>query len=275
MLVILEEKAYLFDLNKVGNVYKKPELKTKFGTSPNPNGIGLLFSPTLKKDVVILPNGSKVIIYDSSKDDTIEHDVGEEVHVLAGNAFGGIFAYANKDGQKIQVHKIDDGSLINMYNRGKEPVEITSISIDMLCSRMAVASKKETIHVFSLPKGLVEIKPLEEEGKDSIYSQISEDTQPTIPKEMLESRHGSTDGFLSRFIGIGSTGERSYLKLSVDYPDKVCSIIGQNLVIIRSDGKMHSIDIQNEGKFSESSDEVETSQMFTLPKIDESTASEQ
>lgn len=155
MLVILESKAYLFDLSRNDNTYKEPKLIKKFDTHENSKGIGSLHSVG-EDSIVILPGlePGQVQMFTTINSEVKSFEVQMKVTQLAVNLFGKVFAITDIGGNYINLHKIEDGSLIKSFNRGKENVEITSIAFDPLCKRMAVASKKETIHIFALPKDL-------------------------------------------------------------------------------------------------------------------------
>jgi hypothetical protein len=142
--VVLEKVAYLFSLNLSEEVYHEPKLLKKFKTISNPKGIAALCSDKVA-NIVILPGEAEhtVQVYDSLRDEPVEiFDVEEEISVLEANINGGVFAHTDKNGSKIKLRYINNGELIQVYNRGKNHVEVTSIIFNELCMRMAVASKK-------------------------------------------------------------------------------------------------------------------------------------
>lgn len=219
--MILEKKAYLFDLHPKENIYKAPKISKKFETVENPNGIGCLLSHR-GRDVVILPGKTEngIQIYDSDREQTVEYDVGDHPVVISGNLHGEVFAHANSIGTEIKLHKIEDGTLLKSFDRGKSHVEITSIVFDKFCFRMAVASKKETIHVFALPKELALNGKTPEELKETAVLADSENPNAkSVPSSLLESRVNEQAGYLSKFF-YGSKGEKSYCKVYIDCPEK-------------------------------------------------------
>lgn len=219
--MILEKKAYLFDLNPKENVYKAPKASKKFETVDNPNGIGCLLSHR-GRSVVVLPGKTEsgIQIYDSEREQTFEYDVGDKPVVISGNLHGEIFAFAGETGTEIKIHKIADGTLLKSFDRGSKHVEVTSIVFDKYCFRMAVASKKETIHVFALPKELALNGKTPEELKESAALEDSENPNAkSVPSSLLESRVNEQAGLFSKYV-LGYKGEKSYCKVYIDCPEK-------------------------------------------------------
>jgi hypothetical protein len=131
LLVICDEKAYLFDFNKEETWYRKPQCTMKFDTCVNEKAIGCLNSHR-NRNVVILPGKTEnsVQIYDSDAEIQMEYDLGEIPVLLACNIHADIFAYANKKGYTINLHKIGDGTKYHSYTRGSSAADVTSIAFD-------------------------------------------------------------------------------------------------------------------------------------------------
>jgi len=127
----MEKRAFLFDLNPKLNVYKKPQLKMKFKTVENPNGIGCLVS-TFRTNYVVIPGttDTTVQIYDTMSDTLRELELKETPTVLSANPNANVFAHTDSAGKVIKLRNLEDGSLIKSYNRGKDEVEVTSIIFD-------------------------------------------------------------------------------------------------------------------------------------------------
>lgn len=192
-----------------------------------------------------------VQIYDTTTEEHIVVNLDDHPVALEGNIHGGVFAWASKGGTQMFLHKVDDGTLFMTLNRGKSHAEITSISFDKYCFRMAVCSTKDTVHVYALPKELALKDKTVEELKDSTFS-----NENSLPANLLESRYNTRAGLLSKFMY--GDGEWSYLKIYVPHPSKICAIEGNNLYILQDDGIMHTIDVQCEGSYYTNSKEVKT-----------------
>jgi hypothetical protein len=202
-------------LTKKDEIYKGPKLIKKFKTQSNLNVVGCLLSYK-KRSLVLLPGEKEnwIQIYDTDKDEVISYEIGEKPSIISGNLHGEIFAYSTKDGLEIKLFKISDGSLFKAFSRGANVAEITSISFDRYCLRMAVASKKDTVHVFSLPKELALCGRSEEELKQSIQTDMTEDqNSKSLPDSLLESRVNQTAGIFSFFSR--AKNEKSYLKVYI------------------------------------------------------------
>eukprot|EP00343_Euplotes_focardii_P002285 CAMPEP_0205806984 /NCGR_PEP_ID=MMETSP0205-20121125/10643_1 /ASSEMBLY_ACC=CAM_ASM_000278 /TAXON_ID=36767 /ORGANISM="Euplotes focardii, Strain TN1" /LENGTH=94 /DNA_ID=CAMNT_0053080619 /DNA_START=780 /DNA_END=1061 /DNA_ORIENTATION=- len=75
----------------------------------------------------------------------------------------------------------------------------------------------------------------------------------STPSSVFESRVNPTKGFFNYF---GSTEETSYLKVYISSLKKHVAIVDQNLMILTQEGKLYSIDMQNQGRFYENSNEI-------------------
>jgi hypothetical protein len=254
--VVLEKVAYLFSLNLSEEVYHEPKLLKKFKTISNPKGIAALCSDKVA-NIVILPGEAEhtVQVYDSLRDEPVEiFDVEEEISVLEANINGGVFAHTDKNGSKIKLRYINNGELIQVYNRGKDHVEVTSIIFNELCMRMAVASKKQTVHVFALPKELSKFAIERVASRQSIISDYIDPEAANKNSSLLESRYGATPGYFGKLFH--GEGEQSYLKVHINFPDKSIAIYKKNLVIARTDGIVQYVDIQAEGKLYDTDEEA-------------------
>ena len=206
-----------------------------------------------------------VQIYNTATEVLCEFELEETPAILSGNAYGRIFAYTCSSGNLIKIMSLEDGKLVKTYNRGKDKAEITSISFNTACIRMAVSSNKSTVHVFSLPKELYEKAASNYKNKVICDSLDSEFSAAKASINLLESRHGASPGLFQRYI-LGSEGEASYLKVYVDYPEKICTIYKNFLVILRADGVVHYIDVQEEGKYNFDHKKIKTVELFTQIK---------
>jgi hypothetical protein len=248
------EKAYLFDLNKKydvfkkQNVYQKPNFIKKFETCPNTKGTGCLLSYKNRNVVILRGISEKTVqVYDTEKEIVLMFDVGIVPAYLSGNIHGEIFAFTDESGTEIKLHKITDGTHFRTFFRGAKASEITSIAFDKYCLRMAVASTTDTVHVFSLPKELALCGKSEEELKQSIQTDESENcNSKSIPEALLESRINEKRGFFGAFIQ-GSSHEKSYLKAYIDSSEKQVAIHGNKLLILTKEGELFSMDVQLEG----------------------------
>lgn len=154
MLVILEEKSYLFSLNRQSEVYKDPYLITKFNTCLNPTAVGWLISRK-ERNVAIVPDQkeNRVQIYDSVNTDSIHiFEIKETPSIITANLYGDVFAVADSKGLSIKIYNLNDGSFLNEYSRGIDSAQINWIAFEKYWRRMAVTSNKETVHCFTLPK---------------------------------------------------------------------------------------------------------------------------
>lgn len=253
--MICENKAYLFSLNRKENIYKAPSLLKKFDMFENETGIGCLLSYK-QRNVAILPANTEnaAQIYDSETGEVNEFDIGVKPIVLSGNLHGEVFAYADQTGTAIRIHKINDGTLVKEFDRGTSHVEITSIAFDKFCFRMAITSKKETVHVFSLPKKLAFNGKSPEEVKKSFVPSDYENDK-SLPSSLLESRVNERPGLFKQLI-YGSKSDKSYLKVYIESPNKTWSIVDGKLLILTDTGNLYSIDIQEKGSYYSTSKEV-------------------
>lgn len=236
------------------NKWKDPQLVKKFKTGKNEKGIGSLYSYR-RRDLVILPSEKEksIQIYDSKEGEEVkEIDIGEEPSILAANLHGEVFAFAGESGTQIHVHKLSDGSLFKSLTRGSKAKEITGIEFDQYCYRIAVCSKGDTIHVFSLGSELATNGKTPEEMKTSLMSIDSSATDKSIPADLLESRANAGTGFFGYF----SSSEKSYLKVYIYSPEKSISIVKNKLCILTKEGQVYSIDIQSQGAYYDTSPEV-------------------
>lgn len=151
--MILEKKAYLFDLCKHEDTYQKPKLLKSFNTCENLKAIGCLLSGT-HRNIVILPGEELtcVQVYDSDYEDVKTYDLKTVPSILSGNIAGEVFAFSDLSGKSIRFHSLNDGDLLKEFDRGDKIAEITSISFDPYCRRVAVTSNLDTVHVYALPK---------------------------------------------------------------------------------------------------------------------------
>jgi WD40 repeat protein len=228
----------------------------------NERAIGCLNSHR-SRNVVILPGKTEnsIQIYDSDAENQMEYDLGEIPVLLAYNIHADIFAYANKKGYTINLHKIGDGKKYHTYTRGSSAADVTSIAFDKYWFRMAVGSSTDTIHVFSLPKELALNGKSAEEVKCSIATYETEESNAkSIPPSMLASVTNPTAGMFSKFFG--SSGEKSYLKVYISSPEKHLAINHDKLLILTHDGNLHSIKINCKGSHDVTSDEVHTFDMY-------------
>lgn len=255
----------MFDFHKEEEKYSEPTLVKKFETIDNPDGIGNVYSYK-KRNVVILPGTTEtsIQIYDSNTAETSEYDVGVKPSIVAANIHGEVFAFVDVTGTDIKLHHLKDGTFYKSFTRGKEHVKVTSIVFHKFCIRMALVSTKETVHVFSLPKELALNDMTEEELKEELGKQIkksydSEEQEDvnskSLPASLLESRVNQRAGFFGTYV-LGTTGEYSYLKVYINCPNKSCTIVGDKLKIITSEGNLYSISIQCEGSVYENSQEL-------------------
>lgn len=265
-MVILENKAYLFDFKVEDRKYKEPTLTKKFITHDNSKGLGCLYSHH-QRNVVILPGSTPTClqIYDSKTgEEVVEYDIGEKPEIFAANIHGDIFAFAGETGQQIHIMNLLDGTKYKSYVRGNSKIEITSIVFDQFCFRMAVASKGDTVHVYSLPKELGLNGKSELEVKNSLMSLENDyKNNKSIPYTILESRINPTPAFYDFF---SIKGEKSYLNVHIASPEKSLAILGRNLIILTQNGIVYSINIQEEGHYYRDSDEVK---VFDLVKNEE------
>lgn len=212
---------------------------------PNSKGLAWVHSDGYNTVVVTLgTNENTVQVYDHFNDKLEEYDVEENIAALAVNIHGGIFAHTDETGTKIRIRNISDGEIVQVYNRGKDHAEVTGIAFNEYCMRMVVSSLKTTVHVFAIPKSISDKAIQSLKARNSTITDLSE-MENNKNSMLLESRHGSTPGFFGRMIK--GEGETSYLKIYVDHPEKYCTIIKNTLTIIRSDGTIHYVDIQEEG----------------------------
>lgn len=158
-----------------------------------------------------------------------------------------------KKGNLLKVRYIADGALIKTFNRGKDPVEVTCIAFNDLCMRMAVASKKETVHVFALPKEISEFATARTKSRESVVSDFLDVEDLNNNSSLLESRHGHNPSYFGKLFR--GEGETSYLKVYVDHPDKLITISHKQLVIARPDGIVQHVNIQCQGKLYETDEE--------------------
>lgn len=131
---------------------------------------------------------------------------------------------------------------------------------------MAVASKKETVHVFSLPKELAlngrSEAELKEELKYSLQSdEVDDINRKTIPESLLESRVNERPGFFGKYV-LGKNNDKSYLKVYIKETNKTCAIVGNQLKILTMDGKLRSVDIQTQGHIYEDNKSMSTIELI-------------
>ena len=238
-------------------------MSNKFITPANSKGLGCLYSHH-DRNVVILPGSEETSlqIYDSkTKVEIVEYNLSEKPKVFAANIHGDIFAFAGETGKEIHVHKLPDGTEYKSYSRGATSIEVTSIVFDKYCFRMAVASKGSTVHVYSLPKELGLNGKSQEEVKNSLMSlEDHSENDKSTPIAIFESRINPTPPFYDFF---SAKGEKSYLKLYISSPEKCLAIVDKNLIVLTQEGKVYSINIQEEGNHYPEDKEVD---IFDLVK---------
>lgn len=248
LLVILEKKSYLFDLCKHEDIYKKPKLLKPFITYENPRGIGCLLSGT-QRNIVILPGleQTSVQVYDSEGDYLKTYNLECAPYILSGSITGDVFAYSDSNGKFIRFHSLNDGDLLKEFDRGDKAAEITSIAFDSNCRRVAVTSNLDTVHAYSLPKEWWE-NSKEVNVKSSQITEETEAAKTNSHNYLDKSIHNNSQGFLSK-LWSGKSTEKSYLRVYVRSPHKIWAILDQHLIIMCSNGKLYSIDINEEGQY--------------------------
>lgn len=77
----------------------------------------------------------------------------------------------------------------------------------------------------------------------------SEDLLNSVPGFLGQSVHNIKAGLYQKFI-IGTSGEKSYLKVYINVPEKTWAFYENKLNIVCWNGKLYSINVSCQGNFS-------------------------
>jgi autophagy-related protein 18 len=126
-------------------------------TGRNELGLGDMVEYEPGHDLIALPSkeADKLIFCRNGEERVAEikhYDVG--FSYIAINYQGSLVAKASLDGKYIRVFKFGDEGLeeVKRYTRGRSSAEISSLVFNQTSSNITCSSKRDTIHMFTIPK---------------------------------------------------------------------------------------------------------------------------
>eukprot|EP00736_Rhodelphis_marinus_P012942 Rmarinus@m.16444 len=146
LVVVLETKIHIFDLNEVKS------LETLI-TPANPRGVCAL-SPSEKKCYLAYPASppGSVVIYDALSLTTLNHIQAHQTPVtkLCFNFEGTLLGSTSERGTVVRVFSVPQARRVQALRRGSTTAAIHSMSFNLSSSLLCVSSNTGTCHVFKI-----------------------------------------------------------------------------------------------------------------------------
>ncbi|ETW06278.1 hypothetical protein, variant [Aphanomyces invadans] len=146
LVVVLEKKIYIFDINSM-------QVLNTLDTSSNPKALCVL-SPA-DNGYLAFPAGGvagEIVLYDAinlSVLNAVQAHRGMPV-ALAMNATGTLLATASDTGTILRVFDVPSGTKRATFRRGSYPATIYSLAFNPTSTLLCCSSDTGTIHIFSL-----------------------------------------------------------------------------------------------------------------------------
>ena len=146
LVVVLEKKIYIFDLNTV-------QILETLDTAPNPRGMGCL-SPSAN-GFFAFPSGAapgELLLYDTTNLSVLNALQAHKASIMAltFNAEGTLLATASETGTLLRVFAVPTGEKKWTFRRGTYAAEVYSLAFNATSTILCASSATGTIHVFSL-----------------------------------------------------------------------------------------------------------------------------
>lgn len=152
LVVVLMEGTCIYDTNPKGDLEKVGSI---FRTCLNPKGL-VCITEHNDVDMIVCPGeqiGDIVVQHNNTRQRVYITAHSCEIAALAISRDGTKVATSSKKGTNIKIWNSKSGELLKELKRGASPAEIYSLSFNRLATFLAVASDKNTIHIFSLDAG--------------------------------------------------------------------------------------------------------------------------
>ncbi|OQR97131.1 autophagy-related protein [Achlya hypogyna] len=146
LVVVLERKIYIFDINSM-------QVLNTIDTAPNPKALCVL-SPS-DNGHLAFPTGTvpgEIVLYDAnnlSVLNAIQAHRGTPV-ALALNSTGTLLATASDTGTILRVFDVPSGKKKATFRRGSYPAQVYCIAFNATSTLLCCSSDTGTVHIFSL-----------------------------------------------------------------------------------------------------------------------------
>lgn len=146
LVVILEKKIYIFDLNSM-------QILETLETSANPQAICMLSASD--NGYLCFPSGAspgEMLLYDTNNLSVLNALQAHKAPVVAVafNQQGTLLATASETGTIIRVFTVPTGIKKQTFRRGSYPARVYSLAFNATSTILCASSSTGTIHIFSL-----------------------------------------------------------------------------------------------------------------------------
>lgn len=252
IIIILQEKIYLFDIETFQNL-------DIIETGENPNGvIGLNYS--LDKTLIGYPDKKKGKIkiknYDDPKNELFIDAHDKIICNMVMTINGDLLASATEKGTIIRIFNTEFGNLIQEIRRGSGKAEIKCICIDPDYKFIAASSNKNKIHIWSLSTAMKKLKRKSITEDEDEKEKNNNDNEKVVDSESIKNRKrikgiNVLPNVIPGLIGGDFlSSEYSFAQVKVNEPGCIITFGSDNsLIMVSTKGKYFKakIDLQKGG----------------------------